>query len=416
MIATLNISALGIVTRKGAPRRVEGSDAQSSRSNRGSVAAWRLLLAILWGFFLLDGRVGAQQPGQMLPVSPLTAFAPSEAVPSSILKPITPSEPEVLPGFPQTPDQPASLYSPPSPAFRCDTSPGPYFDCDPRVDPPVLPSPGWFVDVEVGLMLPHVSNEIHDTVTVNGVTSRVQLPGATLDWAAAPRVELGYRLPDGFGEFALAYRFLGSQSSGTASGPFAAPDAPGSLLVRADIQTADLDYASNELSICSWWMKWRFGLRGADVYFDSQVDESVTAAAAGSGVFERKDTNNFWGIGPHTALEIERRLTQSGLMVIGRLDGSILLGRASEGFFETSTTRGGGGEFLTGQSLVSNGTAAPQIEGNIGLGWRPPSCPTLRVFAGYEYEHWWAIAHVPQTGSVGEIYDQGVLFRVDFNY
>ena len=75
-------------------------------------------------------------------------------------------------------------------------------------------------------MLPHVSNEIHDAVTVNGVTSRVQLPGGTLDWAAAPRVELGYRLPDGFGEFALAYRFLGSQSTGTASGPFAAPDAP----------------------------------------------------------------------------------------------------------------------------------------------------------------------------------------------
>ena len=75
-------------------------------------------------------------------------------------------------------------------------------------------------------MLPHVSNEIHDTVTVNGVTSRVQLPGATLDWAAVPRVELGYRLPDGFGEIALAYRFLGSQSSGTASGAFAAPDGP----------------------------------------------------------------------------------------------------------------------------------------------------------------------------------------------
>ena len=81
-------------------------------------------------------------------------------------------------------------------------------------------------------MLPHIDSGIHDAVTVNGVTSRVQLPAGTLDWAAVPRVELGYRLPEGFGEIALAYRFLGSRATGTASGQFAAPDAPGSLLTK----------------------------------------------------------------------------------------------------------------------------------------------------------------------------------------
>ena len=91
----------------------------------------------------------------------------------------------------------------------------------------MLPQPGWLVDVEVGVLLPHIVNEMHDAVTVNGVTSRVQLPGGTLDWTAAPRVELGYRLPEGFGEIDLAYRFLGAQGTGTVSGPFAAPDAPG---------------------------------------------------------------------------------------------------------------------------------------------------------------------------------------------
>ena len=241
MIAALKISALGVVARKGVPKKVAGSD-QSSQSKHARSAAGRLVLAVICGLLVLEGRASAQQPGQSQPVSPLAAFAPSEAAPSVTMKPIAPSEPEVLPGFPQTPDQPASLYSAPSPAFTCDTSPGPYFDCDPRVDPPVLPQPGWFADVEVGVTLPHIDTGIHDAVTVNGVTSRVQLPAGTLDWAAAPRVELGYRLPDGFGDISLAYRFLGSQGTGTASGAFAAPDAPGSLLVRADIQTADLDY------------------------------------------------------------------------------------------------------------------------------------------------------------------------------
>ena len=117
-------------------------------------------------------------------------------------------------------------------------------------------------------------------------------------------------------------------------------------------------------------MKWRIGLRGADIYFDSRVDEPIAAASGGgtSGVFERRDTNNYWGIGPHGALEIERRLTQWGLLAIGRLEGSILLGRINQGFFETSTTHGGGGQFLTGQSLESNAGAVPEIEGNLGLG------------------------------------------------
>jgi len=416
MISALRIIALGVATLEGRPRRVEGRDPRSIRSRRCRSAATRLVLAIFIGLSLLQAHARAQQAGPALPASPLSAFAPSEAAPTVMPKQVASSQPDVLPGFPQTPDQPPSLYMAPGPAFTCDALPGPYVDCDPRLDPPVLPQPGWLVDVEVGVLLPHVVNDMHDAVKVNGVTSRVQLPGGTLDWTAAPRIELGYRLPEGFGEIDLAYRFLGAQGTGTASGPFAAPDAPGSLTKRLDIQTADLDYASNELSIGTWWIKWRLGLRGSDIYFDSRVDEPFAAAAAGSGVFERRDTNNFWGIGPHGSLELERRLTDWGLTVIGRLEGSILLGRIDQGFFEVSTTRGGGGQFLTGQTLESNAGAVPEIEGSLGLGWRPRRCPALRLFAGYEYEHWWDVAHMPDTGSVGEVYNQGVLLRADFNY
>lgn len=414
MISDLKIVGLGVATRQGSRQSASGSHAWFAPQRRRQFAGPRLVFAIFGALLLHEARGEAQQVAPV-PLSPLASFAPSEPAPAPAVKSPILADPEVLPGLPQVPDQPASLYAPAQPAFTCDAPQQPYFDCDPRTDPPVLPQPGWFADVEVGIMLPHIMNDTHEAVTVNGVTSRVQLPGGTLDWAAAPRFELGYRLPEGFGEIALAYRFLGAQGHGTVSGPFDAPDAPGSVLTRFDLQVADLDYASNELSICSWWAKWRIGLRGADVYFDSKVDESLTAAEAGSGVFERRTTNNFWGIGPHGSLELERRLTDWGLLVLGRVDGSILLGRVNQGFFETSTTKVGN-QFLTGQTLETEAMAVPQLEGNIGLGWRPPSCPALRVFAGYENEHWWDVGKIYASGSNAQIYTNGVLLRVDFNY
>src|SRR5262249_1758653 len=150
-----------------------------------------------------------------------------------------------------------------------------------------------------------------DTVTLGGVTSRLALGSAKLDWTASPRVELGYRLPDGFGEFAIAYRFLGSDGSTTVTGPFVAPDGPATLTSRLAMHVADLDYASNELSICTWWMKWHVGLRGAEIFFDSKADEDPAIAAGGSGVFERRMTNNYWGLGPHASLDLERRIGDS---------------------------------------------------------------------------------------------------------
>jgi hypothetical protein len=413
MISTLRIIGLGVEPTERSLKGVPASRAGFAPLRRPWAGLW--LGVAMWNLFLLaPGRADAQQPGPA-PVSPLTSFAPSEAAPAVVPNSVMPSEPEVLPGFPQTPDQPASLYAPMVASFSCDSPQSPYFDCDPRTDPPVLPRPGWFADVELGVLLPHIMNDTHQAVTVNGATSRVQLPGGTLDWTAAPRFEVGYRIPEGFGEIALAYRFLGSQGHSTVTGPFDAPDGPGNVLTRLSIQMADLDYASNELSICSWWMKWRIGLRGADVYFDSKVDESLADAEAGSGVFERRTTNNFWGIGPHGSLELERRLTDWGLMVLGRVDGSILLGRVNQGFFETSTTKVGA-NFLTGQTLETEAMAVPQLEGNLGLGWRPASCPNVRMFAGYENEHWWDVGKIYNSGSNAQIYTNGLLLRVDINY
>ncbi|HEV8000343.1 MAG TPA: Lpg1974 family pore-forming outer membrane protein [Planctomycetaceae bacterium] len=370
--------------------------------HRGWIAS-RLLLCALAAFLAQSSQAWAQLPGSVLMPDPAPP-ATLGTVPPVLDRPF-------LAGLPQTPEVPSSLYAPATPTYTCSVPECPYFDCDPKLDLICLPQPGWLADVEVDVALPHVSNGVHGTVTLGGVTSRVVLGSARLDWTAAPRVEVGYRLPDGFGEFDIAYRFLGSDGTGTVSGPFAAPDGPATLRSRLDIQMADLDYSSNEISICAWWMKWHFGLRGADVYFDSRADENPAVAAAGSGVFERRMTNNFWGIGPHLALDLERRIGNSGITVVGRIDGAILLGGLHQGFFEVSTTPG-----VSAQTIQSNPDAVPMLDWSLGLAWRPPSCQALRVFLGYQGEAWFDVGHFAGAGTDAQIDSEGVLLRADFNY
>lgn len=367
---------------------------------------WIRLVLPLCALVLLVGqssRAWAQRPGSVLMPATAPQAAPG-SVPAGIENPF-------LPGLPNTPDIPSSLYAPATPTYTCQQPECPYFDCDPRLDPAFLPQPGWVADVEVDVALPHVSNGVHDTVTLGGITSRVELGSAKLDWTGSPRVELGYRLPDGFGEFDIAYRFLGSDGTGTVRGPFAAPDGPATLTSRLAIEIGDLDYSSNEISICSWWMKWHFGLRGADVYFDSRADEDPAVAAGGSGIFERRMTNNYWGIGPHWGLDLERRIGDSGFTIVGRLDGAILLGRLGQGFFEVSTTPG-----VSAQTIQSNPDAVPMLDWSLGVAWRPPSCQALRFFLGYQGEGWWDVGHFAGEGTDAQIQSEGVLLRADFNY
>lgn len=381
------------------PRRGCEPGSSQKRSTRRSWVRCVIPVGVLFVLFAQTLPAWSQQPGSV--------YAPGPAPPMVAAG----SNAPFLGGLPMTSELPGSLYAPAAPTYTCEPLPNPYFDCDRRLDPCMLPQPGWVADVEVDLALPHVSNGIHDTVTLGGVTSRVVLGSAKLDWTASPRVELGYRLPDGFGEFAIAYRFLGSNGTGTVTGPFAAPDGPATLTSRLSMNVADLDYASNELSICTWWMKWHFGLRGADVFFDSRADEDPAVAAGGSGVFERRMTSNFWGLGPHASLDLERRIGDSGVTVVGRMDGAILLGELEQGFFEVSTTPG-----VSAQTIRSNPDAVPTLNWSLGLAWRPPSCQALRVFVGYQGEGWWSVGHFAGSGSDASLSTEGVLLRADFNY
>jgi hypothetical protein len=276
--------------------------------------------------------------------------------------------------------------------------------------------PGWFTDVELGVIGPHVKNRLVDMVQIGTrMPDTVHLPGADLDWTVAPRVEVGYRLPSGFGGVAVAYRFFGSEGTSVEAGP----DAAETLKSRLSVNIVDLDYTSREYTyFAAWTMRWRFGMRWADIYFNSQADEPFAAAAAGMGVFEFKTSNNFWGVGPHAGVELARRFEPWGLAVVGSIDGATLLGRVRQNFSEVSTTIGPNGRLMAGNTRETRSQSVPALNNFIGVGWQPPRYPNTRFLVGYQYEYWWNIGRNSTASSNprGELSDQGILLRAEFNY
>jgi hypothetical protein len=300
--------------------------------------------------------------------------------------------------------------------------PGPYFEEDPRLDPPDWPQPGWFADVDLSAMGAHFKNRLNGTVQIDNLPpNNVHVPGADLDWSFSPRFEVGYRLPSGFGAFGLSYRFLATQ--GTAIGP--GPDGPADFKSRLDVHIIDLDYISREFSVWPnpelWKMQWRVGLRWASIYYDANSVEPFEEAADKSGIFTARSTDRFVGFGPHAGVELARQLESTGLSLVGRIDGWISLGRIRQGFFEESTILGPGGLPVGGETHVSSSQAVPAVNAQVGLSYRPPTYPNLEFFLGYQYEYWWNVGRFSLNTSTppfsrGELSDQGITFRAAFNY
>jgi Legionella pneumophila major outer membrane protein precursor len=331
-------------------------------------------------------------------------------------------EPVILQTLPQVPDAPRSLFAPaPLPGPMPPDAEGPYFQCDPMIDPPPLPQPGWFFDLDLDPTKAHVKNEI-STPVLNPATGSVDivgLPSATLNWTIAPRFELGYRLPSGFGEFLIAYRFLATDGSEAVTGA----DGPARLSSLLDINQVDFDYASREVSLWrlfpDWDLRWWVGLRYAYVYFDSRQGEAFDLAAAGSGVYQTRVTDSFVGIGPHAGFEVARHFGSTGLAFVSKADFALLVGRVRQQFFEHTTAFAANGQPLIGAAGLSDSQGVPVLEVQAGLSWQPPRFPQANFFLGYRYEYWWEVGRVddaPIEGSFGEIIDQGFVLRAEFNF
>jgi hypothetical protein len=327
------------------------------------------------------------------------------------------TEPDPLPGLPRPLDQPKTLFQP-APAvqgYGCPDMECPYFEQDSLLDPYCLPHPGWLFDVEMDLLKTHVESNVGNTYTpMPGI---VFVPMASLNWTVSPRFEFGYRLPSGFGEVDVSYRFLVTEGVGTLPlGGAASPDAAATLRSHFSMNVGDVDYSATETSLgANWLMKWRIGMRFAGGSFDSQAVEPVGAAAAGSGIFQRSIEADFWGIGPHAALELKSRRNPWGLGWVGRLDGGLLFGQVEQKFVQVST--GGVGTEID----YPNDQQVPILSGFLGLDWRPPSRPNLDILLGSTAEYWWNVGRLSDPDiyngdSAGEMGAYGVSLRLEYNF
>jgi hypothetical protein len=249
----------------------------------------------------------------------------------------------------------------------------------------------------------HIKNGLNNTVQNGFFTDTVNLPTASFDWTGSPRLELGYRLAQGFGEFSMSYRFLVSEARDTFDG-FDLDGGPGFLKSRLNMNVIDLDYGTREFSLGPRWdMKWRVGARLASIYFDSRAVAMFV---------EQRESNSFFGAGPHAALELNRRFDVPGLGLFARLDGSAVIGKIHQSFEETTVNPDG--SLSGGATLQTQTQAVPVLDFQFGLSWTPCRARWSQLVFGYELQQWWYLGQV--GSSRAELTTQGIFFRGDFSF
>lgn len=257
---------------------------------------------------------------------------------------------------------------------------------------------GWFTTVDIGFDGSHVTSQLSAPVAVGGAAHTVDLPSSPLNWTASPRFEVGYRFGEAAGELILSYRFL--DSYGTQSTPaFDTAGNPGLLRSRLAINVIDLDYACQENALAPWAdIKWRFGVRGATLFFDSAEKSPL--------LFEHEN-NYFGGAGPHVALDLWFP-AESHFAFYCKLDGAGVFGTVLQNFEETMPGP------LSGATHQQTGVPTTMFNVQAGLAWAPSD--TFRFTLGYTYEIWWDAMFISLGGSRGDVWTQGLFLRGEWRY
>jgi hypothetical protein len=322
--------------------------------------------------------------------------------------------------WPRPPVEPASLFrqAPAPTPYACAPIPGRYFERDPLLDPPSFPQPGCFVGVELQAVVPHIFHDIVNTAQVGpNAPGSVVVPVTGFDWTVAPRIELGYRLPSGFGGFAINYQYIRTNGSGTT--PFA-PDGPASLRDTFEFNLSDFDYVSREFTPWRYWgIQWRFGFRQLHMFYRTNLTQPFGAAAAGSGIFQEQGFNAYHGYGGHFGVELDRDLSRClpGLSFVGKMDVASTFGFIRQSVSQTMVD----GTFTTG--VFRSDQASPSLLGQAGLNYRPPGS-RLDFYAGASYGYWWNLGKFNNVAlnapgkptAKGDLSLTGFTFRLAWNY
>jgi hypothetical protein len=267
-----------------------------------------------------------------------------------------------------------------------------------------MPPSGWYASVETDLTAVHFKNGLVNFVTVSSTqTDLVHVPSPDLDWTVAPRFEMGYRLPRGLGEVAIAYRFVATQGAADV----AADQGTTSLRSHFNENVFDFIYANRDFPMAPGWeMRWKVGLELFCSYFDAKGTIPIAA-----GSFEQRTSDRFIGAGPLAGLELYRHLTLPGLALYGEVDAASIWGRVQQSF-EEKTTPGGPSGFAQDARSQASGV----IRAHAGLSWTPPTYKHSRFLVGYQGEWAFQVGRDDITGSTGDLVENGVFFRAEFSF
>lgn len=333
---------------------------------------------------------------------PAPAPAPKSSVPATA--PLELGRPVPLPS--PSPSNPL-MYVPPPP------NPPPAPVVAPGLDPgpdgwgpfgPGSATPGWFFDTEVAVVFPAIKFRLTNDQPLPITGLQLHVPDVSLNTTVMPTFEIGYRLPDSCGLFALSYSFLLSEGTGlrsTDQGEF-------NVRTRLNINWVDLDYGTTPYEFAPRWdISWRLGVRLADVYFDSQAsNEAMTQSAS----------NDFLGAGPYARFDLERRIIPvPGLSVFGRAGGAVLVGRIRQRFGVTL-------DGINDSATVRRTQSVPYVQAQAGLAYVPEALPGLKLSAGYLFEDYFNVGRLGQDGqgetsqSRGEVWSHGAFLRVQFDF
>jgi hypothetical protein len=323
--------------------------------------------------------------------------------------------PDFLSSLPRPPDQPRSLFlaaptlGPTPPDLE-----EPYFQVDPILDPPQWGQIGWYLDVQIAGIKPHVQNEMFEVVTTGlGKTVPVALGNTGLSLTVAPRVEFGYRLPSGFGEFSISDTGFTSNGADRWSGP----DGPASRSSALQANYTDLDYRSREYApYACWGMRWRAGMRVAESFTTTAFNQPFAQAAAGSGVLAAQQSNATLGFGPHFAVELDYAFARSGFSLVGKVDIADTYTTIRQRYSAVTTTPIAPGVADSGVLIDRFTNQIPILTVQIGLAWQPQNYPNSRLYLGYLDETWWNVMQNPNLLSLGQFDLQGVFLRASWNY
>ncbi len=331
-------------------------------------------------------------PASTPPVPPLTLGPPAAATTPG---PFPQTAPGAVPapygaGVQPLPPPPPSPFAPADPGRHGWGPYGPASGCD-----------RFFATVDLDLVGPAVKNRLRaDVPRTDGSITTVTAPGADLDWTVMPRFEIGFRLPDNAGAFAFGYRFLVTE--GTAHDALTG----GSIKSRLNVNVFDFDYITSPYDpFPRWELKWWVGARLATNFYDSR-----DLAADGTGP---RASNYFVGAGPHAGLEVDRNLPLvPGLALMGRLDGSVLIGQVRQRYVVNAL---GLGDTLIADEFTQRKTQTAEVlRLEAGVRYTPPGLEFMTFSSGYLFERWWDVGRAGDARL--ELTTQGIFLRAEVNF